>query len=154
MRYSYYSDRNWENAFMFQVPTKTQYAIRALVHLALKESDSAAKIAEAQMISPKYLEGILNQLKLAGIVTSDRGRSGGYRLAKSSEQIRMIDVVQATEGAIRPVDCVDNRSVCVMGATCIPRKFWIGLKTAVDDYLSSVTLKDLAGDTFVQIGKE
>jgi len=136
---------------MFQVPAKTQYAIRALVHLARKGSDSSARIAEAQMISPKYLEGILNQLKLAGIVISDRGRSGGYRLAREASNIRMSDIVQATEGEVRPVECVDDKSVCTMGAICVPRKFWIGLKEAVDGYLSSVTLGDLSEEPLIVI---
>lgn len=136
---------------MFQVPAKTQYAIRALVHLAKKGSDSASRIAEAQMISPKYLEGILNQLKLAGIVISDRGRSGGYRLAREASDIRMSDIVQATEGEVRPVECVDDKNVCTMGALCMPRKFWLGLKEAVDGYLGSVTLGDLSEEPFVAI---
>ncbi|HWP67853.1 MAG TPA: Rrf2 family transcriptional regulator [Rectinemataceae bacterium] len=136
---------------MFQVPAKTQYAIRALVHLAKKGSDSASRIAEAQMISPKYLEGILNQLKLAGIVISDRGRSGGYRLAREASDIRMSDIVLATEGEVRPVECVDDKNVCTMGALCMPRKFWLGLKEAVDGYLGSVTLGDLSEEPFVAI---
>lgn len=136
---------------MFQVPTKTQYAIRALVHLAKKGSDSAARIAEAELISPKYLEGILNQLKLAGIVISDRGRMGGYRLAREASSIRMIEIVRATEGEVRPVECVDDKSVCTLEALCVPRKFWLGLKEAVDSYLSSVTLGDLAEEPFIAI---
>jgi len=138
---------------MFQVPVKTQYAIRALVHLARKGGDSASKIAEAEVISPKYLEGILSQLKLAGIVISDRGRSGGYHLSREASEIKMIDIVRATEGEVRPVECVDDRNVCSMGAICMPRKFWLGLKDAVDGYLSSVSLGDLAEDHFIAIGK-
>ena len=137
---------------MFQVPAKTQYAIRALVHLARNGEDSAARIAEAQQISPKYLEGILGQLKLSGIVVSDRGRSGGYRLARLPAEIRMLEVVEATEGEVRPVGCVDSASSCAMGVSCMPRRFWLGLKSAVDGYLSSVTLGDLAEDFFIGEG--
>ncbi|HCO49436.1 MAG TPA: Rrf2 family transcriptional regulator [Spirochaetaceae bacterium] len=136
---------------MFQVPAKTQYAIRALVHLARTGGDSASKIAEAEMISPKYLEGILNQLKLSGLVVSDRGRSGGYHLAKEASGIRMIDIVRATEGEVRPVECLEDRNVCSMGAMCMPRKFWLGLKDAVDSYLSSITLGDLAEEPFIAV---
>jgi Rrf2 family protein len=137
---------------MFQVPVKTQYAIRALVHLARSGGESAAKIAEAELISPKYLEGILSQLKLAGIVASDRGRSGGYRLTRPAAEIKMIEVVNATEGEVRPVECVDDRHVCSLGALCMPRKFWLGLKDAVDGYLASVTLGDLAEEPFIALG--
>lgn len=136
---------------MFQVPAKTQYAIRALVHLARNSGDSASKIAEAQHISPKYLEGILNQLKTAGIVVAGRGRSGGYHLAREASEIKMIDIVSATEGEVRPVECVDDRNVCSLGALCMPRKFWLGLKGAVDGYLSSVTLGDLSEEPFIAL---
>lgn len=136
---------------MFQVPAKTQYAIRALVHLARRGGDSASRIAEAQLISPKYLEGILNQLKMAGIVVSDRGRSGGYHLARQAAEIRMIDVVKATEGEVRLVECIDDKNVCSLGALCMPRKFWLGLKGAVDSYLSSVTLGDLSEEPFIAL---
>ena len=137
---------------MFQVPVKTQYAIRALVHLAHTGGDSAAKIAEAEAISPKYLEGILSQLKLAGIVSSDRGRSGGYRLSQPASEIRMIEVVRSTEGEVRPVECVADRKICALGALCMPRKFWLGLKDAVDEYLSSVSLADLSEEPFIALG--
>lgn len=129
---------------MFQVSMKTQYAIRALVHLARTDSDCAARIAETEHIPVKYLEGILNQLKLSGFIVSDRGRAGGYHLAKQAQCVRMIDVVQATDGDVRPVECIEDKQVCALGSTCMPRKFWLGLKTAVDDYLASVTLAELA----------
>jgi Rrf2 family protein len=131
---------------MFQIPAKTQYAIRALVHLAQKGEDSSARIAEAQMISPKYLEGILNQLKSSGIVVAARGRSGGYRLSRDPDSILMSEVVKATEGEVRPVECVDDYNSCILGALCPPRKFWLGLKLAVDSYLGSVSLGDVARD--------
>jgi Rrf2 family protein len=136
---------------MFQVPAKTQYAIRALVHIAQAGEDSAARIAEAQKISPKYLEGVLSQLKTAGIVASDRGRQGGYRLVRDAADIRMSEVVEATEGEIRPVGCVDSADSCVMGVSCMPRRFWLGLKSAVDDYLSSVTLAELSEEPFISL---
>lgn len=137
---------------MFSVPTKTQYGIRALVHLA-RSLDAAgaggsamatsAEIARAESISPKYLEGIMTQLKAAGIVNAERGNKGGYRLAHDPSEIRMLDVVEALEGEIKPVDCVRDQGCCAMGPGCLPRKFWIGLKGAIDEYLSSRTLRDV-----------
>ena len=134
---------------MFQVPAKTQYAIRALAHLARSGGDSAARISSAQNISGKYLEGILNQLKLSGIVVSDRGRGGGYRLSRPASEILMIDIVAAMEGDLRPVECVDDSTVCSMGAFCMPRRFWLGLKDSVEGYLKSVNLGDLAEEPLV-----
>ncbi len=130
---------------MFTVSTKTQYGIRALVHLARKGRDSAtsSEIAKAEGISPKYLEGILGQLKAAGLVLAERGKNGGYRLARDASGIRMLDIVEALEGEIRPVGCVDDSGACAQGGGCLPRRFWIGLKEAIDGYLASRTLKDV-----------
>jgi Rrf2 family cysteine metabolism transcriptional repressor len=130
---------------MFSVPTKTQYGIRALVHLARIDGGSAAsaEIARAEGIPPKYLEGILGQLKNAGLVLSERGKNGGYRLAKPSSETRMIDIVEAMEGKVRPVGCLDDSGRCAQGGSCLPRLFWVGLKDAIDGYLASRTLKDV-----------
>ncbi len=129
---------------MFQVPTKTQYAIRALVHLVHVKSASVASIAEAECIQSKYLEAIFGKLKNAGLLIAERGRNGGYRLAKDPALVRMSEVVRATEGEIRIVECVDNAAICLLGQGCMPRHFWLGLKDAVDLYLESVTLAEIA----------
>jgi Rrf2 family cysteine metabolism transcriptional repressor len=130
---------------MFSVPTKTQYGIRALVHLARMSlrSTTSAEIARVEKISPKYLEGILSQLKTAGLVLSERGAHGGYRLARDASSIRMLDIVEALEGEVRPVDCVEDSGSCSQGGACLPRRFWIGLKESIDGYLASRTLKDV-----------
>lgn len=130
---------------MFSVPTKTQYGIRALVHLARMRDDSAvsADIARAEGIPPKYLEGILTQLKTSGLVLSERGKNGGYRLARPAAEIRMIEIVEALEGEVKPVGCVDDSGSCTHGEACLPRIFWVGLKDAIDGYLGSKTLRDV-----------
>lgn len=134
---------------MFQVPTKTQYAIRALVHLVRAKSASVASIAEAQHIPYKYLEAIFGQLKNAGLLVSDRGRSGGYRLARAPESILMSEVLKVMEGDITPVTCLDDTSFCIVSETCLPRRFWYGLKHTVDAYLESVTLAEIAEPGFL-----
>jgi Rrf2 family protein len=130
---------------MFAVPTKTQYGIRALVHMARMGQPSAtsAEIASSEGIPPKYLEGILGQLKTAGLVLSERGKNGGYHLARSASEMRMIDIVEALEGEVKPVGCLDDSAVCAQGDCCLPRAFWSGLKQTIDDYLSSRTLRDV-----------
>jgi len=124
---------------------KTQYGIRALVHLARTEPESAssAEIAKAEGISPKYLEGILSQLKAAGLVRAERGKNGGYRLSREAASVRMLDIVQALDGEVRPVGCVEDSGSCALGVGCLPRRFWLGLKDAIDGYLAAKTLKDV-----------
>jgi Rrf2 family transcriptional regulator, cysteine metabolism repressor len=132
---------------MFSVPTKTQYGIRALVHLARLEakaaSEASADIAKAEGIPSKYLEGILTQLKTAGLVLSERGKKGGFKLSKPASEMRMIEIVEALEGEVKPVGCLDDVGVCAQGDCCLPRIFWVGLKDAIDGYLGSRTLLDV-----------
>jgi Rrf2 family protein len=108
-----------------------------------RPSATSAEIAAAEGIPAKYLEGILGQLKTAGLILSERGKNGGYRLAKSASEILMLDIVEALEGEIKPVGCLDDSAVCAQGDCCLPRAFWGGLKAAIDGYLSSRTLRDV-----------
>jgi len=133
---------------LFSVSARTQYGIRALAYLAQKPSLEAigAEIAEAEAISPKYLEGILTRLAAAGLILSERGKNGGYRLAKTPDSIPMAEIVAALDGDVRPVNCVDALGICDHDVSCRSRKFWIGLKAAIDQYLNTRTLKDIIED--------
>ena len=104
---------------------------------------TGSAIAKAENISPKYLEGILAQLTAAGLLLSERGKRGGYRLSRPSTSITMLEIVEALEGEIRPVGCVDRLDSCSHGEGCLPRRFWLGLKDSIDGYLSSRTLRDI-----------
>ncbi len=131
---------------MFSVSARTQYAIRAMTCLATKpdRSSTSAEIAQAENIPAKYLEGILSRLKAFGLIESERGKNGGYRMAKNPSDITMLEIVEAIDGRIKPVTCVDAIGACAQGAACHPRNFWIGLKSTIDAYLAERTLKDVA----------
>mgnify|MGYP001413714079 CR=1 FL=1 len=77
---------------MFSVSARTQYAIRAMTCLATKpeRSSTSAEIAQAENIPAKYLEGILSRLKAFGLIESERGKNGGYRMAKDPSDITML----------------------------------------------------------------
>jgi len=84
------------------ISLKTEYGIKALVYLAINQPNQLplSKIAKEQGIPPKFLERILNDLRKGGLVESTRGKSGGYYLSKSAEQIRLLDIVKCLEGAV------------------------------------------------------
>lgn len=131
---------------MFAVSARTQYAIRAMSCLAKRQdrSATAAEIAQSEQIPAKYLEGILSRLKSSSLIESERGKNGGYRMAKDPAAITMLEIVEAIDGRIKPVTCVDTPGACALGCDCHPRNFWIGLKSTIDAYLAERTLKDVS----------
>lgn len=84
-----------------RISQKLDYASRALVHLARKHDGQsvvrADDIAESEVIPPSFLAQILHELKRCGFATSRRGKTGGWKLAKSPDQITMLEVVEALE---------------------------------------------------------
>jgi Rrf2 family protein len=132
---------------MLSVSTKTEYGLRALIRIA-KASDelSIAEIASLEGISPKYLEGIASLLKSAGLILSQRGKHGGYRLARGAELISLREVIRALEGDVTPVRCAHGAAACGHSPSCASKRFWEGLKKVVDDYLEDTSLADLAGE--------
>ncbi len=81
------------------------YALEALVHRAEAYDHGLVKIhviAEAESIPEKFLEGILVMLKNARLVTSTRGREGGYRLRRPPQEIRVGEVVRMIDGPLAP----------------------------------------------------
>ena len=88
---------------------KTKYALNALVYLA-KEYEQGpvliSQIAESENISQKFLEAILLDLKNAGILSSKKGRGGGYYLLKSPEKVTIADVMRLFDGPIALLPCV------------------------------------------------
>jgi Rrf2 family protein len=88
---------------------KTRYALKALLELAAQPkgiSLPAAVISERQTVPGKYLEAILVELKRHGLVRGQRGRGGGYELARSAAEISFGDVVRLMEGPLALLPCV------------------------------------------------
>lgn len=88
---------------------KTKYGLKALAYIAKKKCDepvSISEIAESENISKKYLESILLGLRKSGILSSKKGKSGGYYLLKSPEDIPMSEVIRVLEGPIAMLPCV------------------------------------------------
>ena len=85
------------------IAKKSDYALRAMYELALRDRQSPAKIhdiAQSQEIPPRFLEGILNELKHAGLLDSRRGSEGGYWLLRSPQEVTVADVISVVEGPL------------------------------------------------------
>ena len=92
--------------------TKAEYGVRLMVELGRRAGDadpessrSRCAVAEAEMLPLAYLEHLVAKLRKAGLVDLGRGAHGGYRLARPAEEITMLEVVEALEGPIAPMEC-------------------------------------------------
>ena len=129
-----------------KLSTRTRYGIRALLELAEHYGRGPLQIriiAERQDISVKYLEQLMVLLKTAGYIRSIRGSKGGYILAKQPDLIKLSDVFGILEGSVTTVECLENENYCARIADCAIRQIWSDVQEAIENVLSSVTLKDL-----------
>jgi Rrf2 family protein len=88
-----------------------EYGIRALCHLAVRHDRGVihiASIAEQESLPSKFLEGILLQLKRAGVVMSRRGVEGGYALARPPREIMLGEVIRVLDGPLAPLGSADE----------------------------------------------
>lgn len=129
-----------------KLSTKGRYATRAMLDLALHAADGPVlikDISEREDISKLYLKQLLVPLKVAGLVRTVRGANGGFILARSPSQIKLIDIILSVEGSIAPVECVDDAGICQRSNRCVTRGVWVEMKKAMDKVLESTTLQDL-----------
>ena len=131
---------------MISLSSKGRYAIRAMLELGLRNNKNPVllrDIAKTQKISQKYLERIMVALVSAGLVYSKRGQKGGFSLAKKPADINVLQIIQAVEGPVNPVPCVQSPHVCCRSKICVTRDIWVNLKNAVVSVLDDVSLDDL-----------
>lgn len=130
------------------VSTKGRYALRVMIDLA--EHDQAKyiplkEIANRQNISEKYLESIVKSLTREHFIEGLRGKGGGYRLTQDASCYTVADVLKITEGSLAPIACLqDESNQCNRAVSCQTLPMWEGLYKVVEEYLSSITIADLA----------
>lgn len=133
---------------MMKISTKGRYALRVMVELARQPNDkpvSLRAVAERQQMTLKYLESIIALLVREHLVTSARGKTGGYRLSRPAARYTVYEILRATEGELEPVQCLTaGASVCPMEQRCPTLPVWKGLSKVVRDYLDSITLETIA----------
>ena len=136
-----------------RLSTKSRYGLRALFDIAYHAGTLPAQIKDIsrrQNISPRYLEQIFQELKRGGLLKSRRGPQGGYFLTRKPQEITVHQVITAAEGEMALVDCIKSgkgcKKVCEFDNECVTQKVWMQASKTLNDYLSSVTLKDLCDD--------
>lgn len=135
-----------------RITAKVDYAVRAAVELAARYAPSiddepryvkAEEVSDAQDVPVAFVLGILNQLKLAGLVESKRGADGGYRLALPPERIVVADVIRAIDGPLANVSGSYVEDVSYEGAAVRVREVWVALRAAMRTVLDTTTLADV-----------
>ncbi|MFL4903944.1 RrF2 family transcriptional regulator [Streptomyces sp. MMS24-I2-30] len=130
-----------------RISARADYAVRAVLELAARQGNGPVKaeeIASVQDIPHKFLEGILGDLRRAGIVASRRGGGGGYRLACPAAQTTVADVIRAVDGPIVSVRGERPSGLTYTGTAEPLLPLWIALRANVRKILEGVTLADLA----------
>ena len=128
------------------VSARADYAIRALVELAAAEAGplTRGQLAASQHIPLTFLSNILQQLRTAGLVNTNRGSDGGYWLARPAERITLADVIRAVDGPLANVRGEAPESVTYAGAAEPMREVWIAVRASLRAILEHVTLADVA----------
>ena len=130
------------------ISTKCQYALRAVYKIARAESGTVVTIgdvAKAQHVPQRYLEGIMNQLRKGEVLEAQRGRHGGYKLARNPKEITVGDVVRVIDGPIRAVTCVEETKAtdCPMRENCVFLPTWQKVQTAIDHAMDASNFEQL-----------
>ena len=134
---------------MLKISQKTEYAMRAMVELAIRRSKDpdalvpARSLAEAQGIPLRFLEQQLGTLHKAGLVESFRGAGGGCRLSRDPGDIRVAEVIDAIEGPLYPMNCLEDHS-CFQDSRCGLQALWGDVHVAIRQVFERTTLADLA----------
>lgn len=141
-----------------KLSTKGRYGLRALIDLAAhgqEEAVSITSIAARQDISEAYLEQLMRSLRKAGLIESVRGAGGGYRLAKSAEQISVGDALRALEGDLKAVACPAfyGEEGCAGSDRCVTKYVWKKVNEAIEQTVDSIRISELAEDS-LKIEKE
>jgi len=130
-----------------KISTKGRYAIRMLLDLAEHKNDgfiSLKEVAERQEISKQYLEHIVSLLNTSDILRANRGKNGGYMLARDPSECTIGEILRITEGSLAPVACLDDKTnLCKRAAFCKTLPMWNGFYKIITEYFDGITLQDI-----------
>ena len=130
------------------VSRRTDYATRAILALAIEDGGpiKLEALARRTAVPQSVLEQVMPTMRTAGLVRSERGPSGGYRLNKRPEEITLERVVRLFQGPLAPISCATrhNPEPCPMMLGCTLRDVWAEVRDATIALLGGVTFADLA----------
>ena len=142
---------------------RTRYTIRALLHLADRYGEGPVQLSEiaaAQNIPPKFLTVMLSQMIREGLVSSRRGREGGYWLARRPEEVSYGGLVRLTRGSLGLLPCASRLAYqkcrnCISEDKCRLHRVMLLVRDETARILDGLTLADaIPEDAFAELAKE
>ena len=133
---------------------KCEYGMQAILYLAVKENNSlvsAEEISKVLKIPREFISKILQSLKESGLISSSKGKSGGFSLAKPASKIKLLDVVAAIDGLDMFESCVLGFPECSPTHPCPVHNTWGTLRNQAYDMLGSETIDRLKEKTLKKI---
>src|ERR687889_619338 len=130
-----------------RVSAKSDYALRALIEMASREDGravSAEELGRLQDIPHGFLQAILADLRRAGVVMSQRGQSGGWRMARPSADVSVADVIRAVDGPLVSVYGLRPEAVSYNDSADVLQHVWIAARTSLRDVFEQVSIQALA----------
>lgn len=127
-----------------RLTTQTDFALRTMMYLTARSGRATiAQVAELFGISAHHVAKVVNLLARLGYVRSIRGIGGGIELACQPEEVRLGDFIEALEGDLHLLDCVDAEQVCVIQSFCKLKGVLAEAERVQIEYLNGVTLRDV-----------
>jgi Rrf2 family protein len=128
-----------------RVSTKSDYALRALIEISRHDGVvSAEQVGARQDIPSGYLQSILADLRRAGVVASQRGQSGGWRMATDAANVSVADVIRAVDGPLLSVYGVRPESVSYNESAAVLQTVWVAVRSSLRSVLEEVSIAALA----------
>lgn len=123
--------------------TKAEYGLKAMANLAASfpVQKNLKSISQEERISVKYLEKLIGKLRKNDLLTSTKGKSGGYALAKNPQNIRVSEIIETLEGPIAPMKCFDK--ICALKKQCPSSIVWDKVGIQIKKTLYNIKLSDL-----------
>ena len=130
-----------------RLTAKSEYGLLAMIYLATSAEEgpvSAREISEQQEIPAKFLEQLFVGLRKAGLVNAVRGARGGFVLARTPDQINVLEIVEALEGPLVATVCEGDRGlICGRGGACAASAVWNRATAALREVFETATLAEL-----------
>ncbi len=137
-----------------KLSTSEEYGLRCLLVVARRAPTAAGDpvsirdVAEAEGLSPDYTAKLLSALRKGGLITSSRGAQGGYRMARSADEITAGEALRALDGPLYADDFCSahsgKKSCCVhKNVDCTLTTLWSAMSRAIDEVVDGITIADL-----------